>query len=161
MNRMLVALVAVCLPMLSVAAPPITEPVQVSMVSPMGITAHPGLCVSPQPNDTCEIAKITGKGTFLSGFVTKAEGATDISFVELIIDGRAIFNSSIAALKNQNLTQNNAFGEAVFPGEPLDTVVIGFPYPIPFESSLVLRVVVGTSDTGISQINGRVIAGSQ
>ena len=35
MNRMLVALSAVCLPMLSLAAPPITEPVEVTVANPV------------------------------------------------------------------------------------------------------------------------------
>lgn len=128
------------------------------------VASHGGLVVDPAASSTHDLVTLTGEGTFISAILTKQGGATDITFVQLIIDGQIVHDRSVAGLRNFGLTQSNPYGVAVLNGggqpDGIDTVTIGFPCPIPFTSSLILRAVVGASDTGVVQMIGDVIAGA-
>jgi hypothetical protein len=118
-----------------------------------------GLVTNPANNTTKELVKLKGPGLFLSAEVTKQGGNSDLSFIILDIDGQNVVNISIAALFNQGLTAHNAYGVAVYrSAAALETVTIGWPYPITFEKSLSLKVTV--NETGVVQLLANVITAS-
>ena len=94
--------------------------------------------------------------------MTKQGGASDITTVELFLDGVRAASVSFAGFKNFNLTQSNPSGLMVAPGATdVDTAVIGFPYPLAFKTDLRIVISVGGSDTGIAQILTNVIAATE
>ncbi len=118
-----------------------------------------GLAVSPVAG-TYDLVDLDGPGVFVSAFMSKQGGATDITFVSLIIDGQTVVNRSIAALKNFGLTQNNPYGVSVSTSAAeIDVVTIGFSEPLKFREYLLLQAIVGDTDTGVLQILGTVIHG--
>lgn len=118
-----------------------------------------GLVETPLSPSENELVSLEGPGTFVSARVVKQGGASGITFVSLEIDGKVVVNRSVAALKNWGMTQNNPFGVAVFTAGDIDTVTIGFQQPIAFKDSLVLKAIVGETDTDVQQIIGTVIYG--
>lgn len=131
-------------------------------VSGMGATIKgarqsEGLITSPASGTVHNLVSITGSGSFVAARMTKQGGTTDITTVELIIDGQTVVGRTFAALNNWGLTQNNPFGVVLLHGGGVDAVTIGFQQPVKFESSLVLRTNVGES--GIVQMIGTVIYG--
>jgi hypothetical protein len=118
-----------------------------------------GLITSPAPSSTHDLVKLNGPGLFLSAELTKQGGSSDITFVILDIDGRNVVNISIAALFNQGLTSHNSYGISVFRSTAaLETVTIGFPYPLTFNKIFDLRVTV--NEPGVVQILANVITAS-
>ena len=118
-----------------------------------------GLVTSPANNSTKELVKLTGPGLFISAELTKQGGNTDLTFVILDIDGKNVVNISIAALFNQGLTSHNSYGISVFRSvAALDTVTIGFPFPLTFNKILSLKVTV--KETGVVQILANVLTAS-
>ncbi|MRG44944.1 hypothetical protein GFS24_07455 [Chitinophaga sp. SYP-B3965] len=118
-----------------------------------------GLVTNVAVNSTKELVKVKGPGLFLSAEVTKQGGNSDITFVILDIDGQNVVNISIAALFNQGLTSANSYGISVFrSGASLETVTIGFPYPLTFNKLLSLKVTV--NEPGVVQILANVITAS-
>lgn len=118
-----------------------------------------GLVTNPANNSTKELVKLTGPGLFISAEITKQGGNSDLTFVILDIDGKNVVNISIAALFNQGLTSHNSYGISVFRSvAALDTVTIGFPYPLTFKKSLSLKVTV--KETGVVQILANVLTAS-
>ena len=121
-----------------------------------------GLVVSPGAG-THDLVDLDGPGVFVSAFMTKQGGATDITSVVLIIDGQTVVARNIEALKNFGLTQNNSYGVSVFASPTVggvDGVTIGFSEPLKFKEFLLLQAIVGASDTGVVQILGTVIHGT-
>lgn len=95
-----------------------------------------GLTVNPGNNTTKELIKLKGPGLFLSAEITKQGGNSDITFVILDIDGNNVVNISIAALFNQGLTSHNSYGISVFrSAAALETVTIGFPFPLTYKKT--------------------------
>lgn len=120
---------------------------------------HQGLITNVAVNSTKELVKVKGPGLFLSAEITKQGGNSDITFVILDIDGQNVVNISIAALFNQGLTSANSYGISVFrSGASLETVTIGFPYPLTFNKLLSLKVTV--NEPGVVQILANVITAS-
>ena len=190
MKRMLFGLAATTLAVAAFAAPPHGAPplgtVDVNVVNPVlpvevtnadpipvtNVGPVPSLAVGnvgayssgvsdPMPGELYTLIGINGPGKFVSAYVTKQGGATDVTFVELYLDGRLLTSVSMAALRNWNLTQSNPSGLMLLPGatvDSVDTMAIGFPFPLSFETDLKLQVRIGGSDTGIVQILGRVLA---
>jgi hypothetical protein len=118
-----------------------------------------GLITNVAVNSTKELVKVKGPGLFLSAEITKQGGNSDITFVILDIDGQNVVNISIAALFNQGLTAANSYGISVFrSGASLETVTIGFPYPLTFNKLLSLKVTV--NEPGVVQILANVITAS-
>lgn len=118
-----------------------------------------GLVTNVAVNSTKELVKVKGPGLFLSAEITKQGGNSDITFVILDIDGQNVVNISIAALFNQGLTSANSYGISVFrSGASLETVTIGFPYPLTFNKLLSLKVTV--NEPGVVQILANVITAS-
>lgn len=118
-----------------------------------------GLVTNVAVNSTKELVKVKGPGLFLSAEVTKQGGNSDLTFVILDIDGKNVVNISIAALFNQGLTSDNSYGISVFrSGASLETVTIGFPYPLTFNKLLSLKVTV--NEPGVVQILANVITAS-
>lgn len=118
-----------------------------------------GLVTNVAVNSTKELVKVKGPGLFLSAEVTKQGGNSDLTFVILDIDGKNVVNISIAALFNQGLTTHNSYGISVFrSGASLETVTIGFPYPLTFNKLLSLKVTV--NEPGVVQILANVITAS-
>ena len=118
-----------------------------------------GLITNPANNSTKELVKLKGPGLFLSAEVTKQGGNSDLTFVILDIDGQNVVNISIAALFNQGLTSNNSYGISVFRSSAaLETVTIGFPFPLTYNKLLSLKVTV--NETGVVQILANVITAS-
>ena len=65
----------------------------------------------------------------------------------------------MAALFNQGLTSANSYGISIFrSAAALETVTIGFPYPLTFKKSFSLKVTV--KETGIVQILANVLTAS-
>jgi hypothetical protein len=129
----------------------------------IGAVANPvrnqGLITNVAVNSTKELVKVKGPGLFLSAEVTKQGGNSDLTFVILDIDGKNVVNISIAALFNQGLTSANSYGISVFSsGASLETVTIGFPYPLTFNKLLSLKVTV--NEPGVVQILANVITAS-
>lgn len=118
-----------------------------------------GLATNPANNSTKELVKLKGPGLFLSAELTKQGGNTDLTFLILDIDGQNVVNISIAALFNQGLTAHNPYGVCVFrSGASLETVTIGWPYPLTFNKSLSLKAVV--NESGVVQLLANVITAS-
>jgi hypothetical protein len=153
-------------------------PVEVSNAEPIPVTnigPAPSLAVANvrqhfqgiydiMPGETYTVGGIEGPGQFISAYVTKQGGASDITTVELFLDGVRAASVSFAGFKNFNLTQSNPSGLMVAPGATaadIDTAVIGFPYPLAFKTDLRIVISVGGSDTGIAQILTNVIAATE
>ena len=118
-----------------------------------------GLTTNPTNNSTKELVKMRGPGLFLSAEITKQGGNSDLTFIILDIDGVNVVNISMAALFNQGLTSHNAYGVAIYRSAAvLETVTIGWPYPLTFEKSLSLKVTV--NEPGVVQILANVITAS-
>ncbi len=122
-----------------------------------------GLAAPAAAGVTHDLVDLDGPGVFVSAFMTKQGGVTDITSVVLIIDGQTVVARNIAALKNFRLTQNNSYGVSVFASPTaagIDAVTIGFSEPLKFKEFLLLRAIVGASDNGVVQILGTVIHGT-
>jgi len=118
-----------------------------------------GLTSSPASNSTKELVKLEGPGLFLSAEITKQGGNSDLTFVIVDIDGKNLVNISMAALFNQGLTSANSYGISIFrSAAALETVTIGFPYPLTFKKSFLLKVTV--KETGVVQILANVLTAS-
>ena len=193
MKRMFFGLAAIGLAFSAIAAPPNGAPplgtVDVNVVNPVlpvevtnadpipvtNVGPVPSLAVAnvrhyfqsvhdPQPATDYTVIGIDGPGQFMSAYVTKQGGATDVTSVELYIDGVRAASVGYASFKNFNLTQGNPSGLMVAPGasvDAIDTAVIGFPYPLAFKTEMKLMIRVGGSDTGIVQILTNVIAATE
>ncbi len=118
-----------------------------------------GLVSSPTAPSSHDLVSLTGPGVFLSAMVVKQGGASDITNVRLFLDGVQVIAGNPASLRNLGLTEINPTGIAVFSGGVLDTITIGFPTPLVFEDSLLLRADILASDTGIVQLTGTVVHG--
>ncbi len=117
-----------------------------------------GLLVSPSRSKHV-LVNLQGPGTFLSAMVTKQGGDSGITFVNLDIDGRNVVSMSFAGLQNFGLTAQNPHGVVLRgTGGPVQSVTIGWPYPLVFKKSLSLRIQV--KETGVAQIIGLVVHGS-
>lgn len=104
-----------------------------------------------------ELVKLEGPGLFLGAHVSKQGGTNDITFVDLTIDGKNVFNFSYAALNNLGFTQQNPYGMVLVQSGNIDNVTLGFPYPLKFKKELSLSVT--TREVGIVQVIGNVIYG--
>lgn len=112
--------------------------------------------LSPPGTGTHDLVVLKGPGKFVSAFVTKQGGSSDLTFVSLEIDGKTIVNGSIAAFRNRALTQSNPYG-LVLLQSTLKTVTIGFPFPLAYQSDL--RLSVHVAESGVVQILGSVLHG--
>lgn len=118
-----------------------------------------GLTTNPANNSTKELVKLAGPGLFLSAEVTKQGGNSDLTFVIIDIDGKNLVNISMAALFNQGLTSDNSYGISIFrSAAALETVTIGFPFPLTFKGSFSLKVTV--KESGVVQILANVVTAS-
>ena len=118
-----------------------------------------GLVTNPGNNSTKDLVKLKGPGLFLSAEVTKQGGNSDLTFIILDIDGQNVVNISIAALFNQGLTAHNSYGIAVYrSAAALETVTIGFPFPLTYKRSLHLKATI--NETGVVQILANVLTAS-
>jgi hypothetical protein len=118
-----------------------------------------GLITNVAAGTTHTLVHLKGPGLFLSAAISKQGGNIDLTFVILDIDGQNVVNISIAALINQGLVSDNSYGVMAFKSPVgLDTVTIGWPYPITFQKELALRVTV--NEPGVVQILGNVVAAS-
>ncbi len=129
----------------------------------IGAVAQPkrsqGLITNVASGSTHNLVHLKGPGLFLSAAVSKQGGNNDLSFVILEIDGQNVVNISIAALINQGLVSDNSYGVMTFKSAAgLDTVTIGWPYPLTFQRELLLKVTV--NEPGVVQILGNVLAAS-
>lgn len=118
-----------------------------------------GLVTNPANNSTKDLVKLKGPGLFLSAEITKQGGNSDLTFIILDIDGQNVVNISIAALFNQGLTSHNSYGISVFRSSAaLETVTIGFPYPLTYNKLLSLQATI--KETGVVQLLANVITAS-
>ncbi|MFV0606983.1 MAG: hypothetical protein ACK5NK_14205 [Niabella sp.] len=112
--------------------------------------------VNPTNGSTKELINVKGQGLFISAEISKQGGNNDLTFVELIIDGRYVVSVSIAALFNWGMTSQNSYGLQVFRSAVgIETVTIGYPVPLTFNKQLLLRVKV--KESGVVQIVGNVV----
>ena len=113
---------------------------------------------APAPRGDYELVTLKGPGKFLSAAISKQGGDTDLTVVELTIDGKYLVSLSIVAAKNLGLTQHNPYGLVlVESARAIKTLTIGFPYPLYFNSELKLKVSV--EEEGVAQIVATVIHG--
>jgi hypothetical protein len=137
---------------------------------PTPATSHPGCAVgvcdpkrtqglkAPAAKGTHNLVSLQGPGLFLSANVSKQGGPTDLTFVQLNIDGRDVVNLSFAAARNWGLGAPNPFGLQFLTGIGVESFAIGWPVPLTFKRSLKLSVVV--NETGVVQIVGNVVHAS-
>ena len=100
---------------------------------------------------------LKGPGLFLSANVSKQGGATDLTFVNLDIDGRNVVSFSFAAARNVGLTAANSYGIQFLSGAGVESFAIGWPFPLTFKRSLTLAVTV--NEVGVVQILANVVRG--
>lgn len=103
------------------------------------------------------LVQLKGPGVFVGAAVSKQGGATDLTFVDLTIDGRNVVNLSYAAAQNWGLTQYNPFGIVLLKTGAISNLTIGFPTPLRFEKELVLSANI--NEVGVVQIIGNVVYG--
>ena len=113
---------------------------------------------APAPKGTYTLVALKGPGLFLSANVSKQGGATDLTFVNLTIDGRNVVSLSFAALRNIGLTQANPYGLQFLNGAGVESFAIGWPFPLAYKRSLELSVTV--NEVGVVQILANVVRGS-
>ncbi|MEX5216021.1 MAG: hypothetical protein NW703_17905 [Nitrospiraceae bacterium] len=113
---------------------------------------------APAPNGKHALVTLRGPGVFLAAQVSKQGGNTDLTFVNLDIDGRNVTSLSFAAANNWGLTQQNPYGIALLKGSAIDTLTVGLPSPLRFEREL--RLSVNVNETGVVQIVANVIHGT-
>lgn len=113
---------------------------------------------APAPQGGYKLVVLEGKGLFLGAEVSKQGGDTDLTFVDLTIDGRNVFNISMAAVRNMGLTVQNPTGMVLRSSSKLDVLTLGFPVPLRFAKSLVLSVEV--REDGVIQVLGNVWHGA-
>lgn len=113
---------------------------------------------APAPKGKHALVTLRGPGVFLAAEVSKQGGNTDLTFVDLDIDGRNVTSLSFAAADNLGLTQHNPYGHVLLRGKLIETFTIGFPSPLRFERELRLSVTV--NETGVVQIVANVIHGA-
>src|SRR6478736_6409102 len=123
----------------------------------IGAVASPkrtqGLITNVASGSTHSLVELKGPGLFLSAAINKPGGNSDLTFVILDIDGQNVVNISVAALINLGLVSDNSYGVMSFKsGAGLDTVTIGWPYPLTFKKELSLKVTV--NEAGVVQILG-------
>ena len=112
---------------------------------------------APAPQGNHVLVSLEGPGVLLGAQVTKQGGATGLTFVILDIDGRNVTNYSFAAAKNAGLTQQNPYGLVFLDSGVLETVTMGWPSPLRFESALELKVTVSEED--VNQTLANIIHG--
>lgn len=113
---------------------------------------------APAPQGDHTLVQLRGPGTFVSAEVSKQGGNSDLTFINLEIDGKNVVSISYAALRNQGLTQDNPYGLVLLnPTGTVRTVTIGFGTPLTFKKELTLSVKV--SEPGVVQILANVIHG--
>ena len=113
---------------------------------------------APAPNGTHNLVTLQGPGLFLSAQITKQGGPTDLTFVNLDIDGKNVVALSFAAARNTGLTVPNPYGLQLLNGVGIESFTIGWPFPLTFRRSLKLSVKV--NETGVVQIVANVVHGS-
>jgi hypothetical protein len=101
---------------------------------------------------------IEGPGTFISA-VVRIQPKSTLTELVLEIDGEVIFDLTALAIRTIGLTQQNPFGIAVLDGENMESVVIGWPQPVSFESQLVLRSIRPPDGGGVEQIISDILVG--
>lgn len=104
------------------------------------------------------LVSLKGPGVFIAAQVTKQGGESDLTFVDLDLDGKNVTNLSFAAARNWGLTQQNPYGLVLLGSRAIDTLTIGFPVPLRFERELKLSVVV--NEPGVVQVLANVIHGA-
>jgi len=118
-----------------------------------------GLITNVASGSSHTLVHLKGPGLFLSAAISKQGGNNDLSFVILDIDGQNVVNISIAALINQGLVSDNSYCVMAFKSAAgLDSVTIGWPYPLTFQRELLLKVTV--NEAGVVQILGNVLTAS-
>ena len=121
-----------------------------------------GQSLNPAAGFTVDLVTLPGPGVFVSALVVKRGGDLDTTSVELEIDGKMVTSRTILALRNWGLTEMNAFGTVLLSSTSHDNVSIGFPFPLVFQNSLILRANNAAPlapDTGVLEINGLVVHG--
>jgi len=114
--------------------------------------------VAPASQATHNLVTLKGPGKFVAAQITKQGGASDMTFVSLDIDGKNVVNASIAALNNWAMTQQNPYGVVLLKSPSgIETVTIGYPSTLAFNTSLKLSVTV--REPNVVQIIGNVIHG--
>lgn len=103
------------------------------------------------------LVDLKGPGLFIAAEVVKQGGSSDLTFVNMDIDGRNVINISYIAAQNSGLTRQNPFGIVYLPADRLDNMTIGFPMPLRFEKKLKLSVNV--KEEGVVQVMANVIHG--
>jgi hypothetical protein len=113
---------------------------------------------APAPQGGYKLVVLKGPGVFVGAHVSKQGGDTDLTFVNLDIDGRNVVSLSYAAARNFGFTQANPYGLVLLQTRPIDNLTIGFPEPLAYAEELVLSVEV--KEDGVVQILGNVVHGS-
>ncbi len=111
-----------------------------------------------KPSGSHKLVVLEGPGLFVCAHVAKQGGDTDLTFVNLDIDGRNVVDLSYAAARNLGLTQANPFALVLLQTRPVDNLTIGYPSPLRFERELVLSVQV--NEPNVVQVLANVIHGS-
>lgn len=145
----------------------ITITSKVAAVEKMKVsTCLDGLCFpertqglkAPAPQGEYMLVILQGPGKFVSAEISKQGGTNNITFVSLDIDGKNVANLSMAAAENWGLTQNNPYGIVLLKSKAnIETITIGYPFPLNFNRELKLSVTV--KEDNVKQIIANVVHG--
>jgi hypothetical protein len=113
---------------------------------------------APAPQGSFKLVVLKGPGVFVGAHVSKQGGDSDLTFVNLDIDGRNVVSLSYAAARNEGFTQANPYGLVLLQTRPIDNLTIGFAEPLAYAHELVLSVQV--NEDNVVQILGNVVHGS-
>jgi hypothetical protein len=99
-----------------------------------------------------------GPGVFIAAAVSKQGGSSELTFVNLDIDGKNVSSMSFVAAENLGLIEHNPYGIVLLKSSSIRTFTIVFPSPLRFERELQLMVTV--NEAGIDQIVANIIHGT-
>ena len=112
---------------------------------------------NPANGSDLDLVRQEGPGVFLGDRVTKQGGDSDITYVNLDIDGQSILSMSFSGAATFGLTQHNPFGVTLLRSNSGQTLAFGFPTPLMFRKGLRLNVKV--QEPNVVQIIGTVVCG--
>ncbi len=92
--------------------------------------------LAPASVGTHPLVSVEGPGVFVAGHVTKARGATGLSFVRLVIDGRVIVDVTFAAARTFVFPIENPYGVLRFASSGIQHLGFGWPVPLVFKRTL-------------------------
>ena len=132
-----------------------------------------GTVSNPVASSQHDLVTLTGPGCFISALFHKTGGGagTETS-VELLIDDKTVVGTTFNETRMLGLGSPADEGPSFYgvsmkvtgtsgtSGTSGGVVTVGFPVPLKFDDSLVLRMQLAANDTAVTRIVGQVISGT-